>query len=342
MKSPGKRQMWVLAAASALATVGILWLAVKVVTGAPPWSLAVLRSPQAVLCLVLIGGGLLVLGLLAGVLIRLKPTAAGAPRAIHVDQGGTAAIEMTFVFPLALMIFLVITQAALLFNANVVVHYATVAAARVAVVTVPMTIGGEDDKKVWPCTADTQGPSEKIEMMRQAAVLALVPISSGLSAAAGQANLSTAGQAIYDETKRMFSYAEGKDQWWFHRVKAQYDYANAFTRIELAAPWHWRDDGNPDTGCRSRQDTTWTEGYGYKTIPYCPYYHQVPPIWDFGWYEEIWVRVTYNYLLEVPYASRFLGDPIDVPGRTGKSYAATIKWATSLTCEGGPEIPPQG
>jgi len=342
MKSPGKREIWVLGVASALATVGIIWLAVKAVTGAAPWSLAVLRSPQVIWCLVLIGGGLLVLGLLAGVLIRLKPTAVGAPRALHGDQGGTAAVEMTFVFPLALMIFLVITQAALLFNANVVVHYATFAAARVAVVAVSMAIGGEEDKRVWPCTADTQGPSEKIEMMRQAAVLALVPISSELPAAAGQANLSTAGQAIYDETQRMFSYADGKNQWWFHRIKAQYDYANAYTKIELAAPWHWRDDGNPDTGCRSRQDTTWTEGYGYKTIPYCPFYHQVPPIWDYGWYEETWVRVTYNYLLEVPYASRFLGDPIDVPGRTGKSYAAKIKWATSLTCEGGPEILPNG
>jgi len=342
MKSPGKREMWVLGVASALATVGIVWLAVKTVTGAPPWSLGVLRSPQVIWCLVLIGGGLLVLGLLAGVLIRLKPTAVGAPRAFHGDQGGTAAVEMAFVFPLALMIFMIITQAALLFNANVLVHYATFAAARVAVVTVPMTIGGEDDKRVWPCTADTQGPSEKIEMMRQAAVLALLPISSELSAAAGQANLSTVGQAIYDETKHVFSYADGKDQWWFHRVKAQYDYANAFTKIELAAPWHWRDDGNPDTGCQSRQDTTWTDGYGYKSIPYCPSYHQVPPIWDYGWYEEIWVRVTYNYLLEVPYASRFLGDPIDVPGRTGKSFAAKIKWATSLTCEGGPEIQPRG
>jgi hypothetical protein len=338
--------MWVLGVASALATVGIVWLAVKTVTGAPPWSLGVLRSPQVIWCLVLIGGGLLVLGLLAGVLIRLKPKTVGAPRALHGDQGGTAAVEMAFVFPLALMIFMMITQAALLFNANVLVHYATFAAARVAVVTVPMTIGGEVDKRVWPCTADTQGPSEKIEMMRQAAVLALLPISSELTAAAGQANLSTVGQMIYDETKHVFSYADGKDQWWFHRVKAQYDYANAFTKIELAAPWHWRDDGNPDTGCpntsRTHTDlTTWLPSTGdYRKIPWCDFYHQVPPIWDFNWYEEVWVRVTYNYLLEVPYASRFLGDPIDVPGRTGKSYAAKIKWATSLTCEGGPEILP--
>jgi len=342
MTSPGKRRMMALGIASALATVGIIWLGVKIAGGAPEWSLAALASPQAIECLVLIGVGLLVLGLVLALLIRLRPPSVGLPRAFHGDQGGTAAIEMAFVFPLALMIFLVITQAALLFNANMVVHYATFAAARVAVVVVPMTIGGEGDKCVWPCSEDSQGPSEKIEMMRRAAVLVLVPISSELPGS-DQATLGAQAQQVHDAAKNVFRYAAGKDQWWFHRIRAQYDYANAFTKIEINAPWHWRNDGNPDNDCPNsgaRRDK-WTQ-VGWSYIPYCPYYHKVPPIWDYNWYEELWVRVTYQFLLEVPYASRFLGEEIDVPGRQGRSFAAKIRWATTLTCEGGPELPPQG
>ena len=343
MTSPEKRRMAALGLASAVATVGIVWLAVKAARGAPEWSLAALRSPQSIWCLAIIGGGLLVLGLLVAVLIRLRQASAGRPRAFHGDQGGTAAIEMALVFPLALMIFLTITQAALLFNARMVVYYATFAATRVAVVTVPMTIGGEGDKLVWPCEEDSQGPSVKIEMMRQAAVLALVPISAELPAEATEANLNMGAQQVYDETKRVFSYANGTNQWWFHRVKAQYDYANAYTKVYLAAPWHWRNDGNADNDCPnsgSRRDK-WSQ-WGWSYVPFCPWFHKVPPIWDYNWYEDLWVQVTYNYLLEVPYASRFLGEAIDVPGRKGTSYAAKIKWAVALTCEGGPELRPRG
>ena len=339
MKSPEKRRLMVLAAASALATAGIIWLVIKVAGGAlHQGSLAVLKSPLAIWCLVLMGGGLLVLGLLVGLAIRLRPATAAGPRAIHADQGGTAAIEMAFVFPLGLMIFMVITQAALLFNANMVTHYAAFCAARMAVVVVPMEIGSEGARLVWPCTPDEQGPSEKLELMRRAAVLALLPICAELKEEVGDAT----GQAIHDQTKSLFTYAGGKDQWWFHRVQAQFAYGLAYTKIDLARPDHWQ-DGNPDNDCpsaASKRDT-WTQ-WGWTYVPYCPYYHQSPSIWDFWWYEDLDVRVTYDYLLQVPYASRFMGDPISVPGREGQSYAARIKWVGTLSCEGGPELKLKG
>jgi hypothetical protein len=328
----------VLAVASAVATAGIVWLVIKAGRGLDQWWLAALKSPLAVKCLVLMAGGLLVLGVLVGLAIRLRPAAAGRPWGIHVDQGGTAAIEMAFVFPLALMIFLVITQAALLFNANMVTRYASFAAARMAVVVVPMDIGSEGARLVWPGTEESQGPSDKLEYIRQAAVLALIPISAELKEEVGD----TRGQAVHDQTTHLFSYLNGKDQWWFHRIQAQYAYANAFTKIELREPDHWQ-DGNPDNDCpsaASKRDT-WTQ-WGWTYVPFCPYYHQTPPIWDFWWYEDLDVRVVYQYLLEVPYASRFMGLPIDVPGRSGTSYAAKITWVGTLSCEGGPELKLKG
>lgn len=376
MKATGKRGLAVLAAASALAMVGIVALAVKAVGRAPQWLTAAAASPLAVRCAVLMAGGVLVLGLLVALLVRVRPRLVASRRGLHVDQGGTAAIEMAFVFPLGLMIFLTITQAALLFNANMVVHYAAFAAARMATVVVPMEINDESHNLVY---SPDQGISQKREMIRRAAVLALVPISASLETTAagiGDDFLPGAEDMVVAQTRQVMGLNEtGEPPGWLRRVAAQYAYADGMctrlggsgasggggdsggsggssdgsmpiTMIELAPPDHWQ-DGDPDPDCpyrHTRRPEDWYTMPQWWTAwePYCPFYHRDLPIWDYWYWEMLDVKLTYQFLLEVPYASRFLGDEITVEGLSGRNFAAQIRVVGSLSNEGGPEPRPAG
>jgi len=362
MTTRDKRRLWFLGAASLLATGGIVWLAVTAFARAPQWAMAATVSPMAVRCIALIAGGMGVLGALVAVLVRSRRGARPRARALHADQGGTAAIEMAFVFPLALMIFLTITQAALLFNGNMVVHYAAFAAARMATVVVPMDINDEYRNLVY---GPQQGISEKREMIRRAAVLALVPISARLETpeyGAGEEFLPGAEEMVEAEARKIMSLSEENESpGWIRRVAEQYAYADGFcrvegqtvpvTQIELAPPDHWQ-DGNPDPDCpyRHHRRDEWTM-WGWDYEPYCPYYHRDLPIWDYWYWEYLDVTLTYQFLLEVPYASRFLGRKIDISGMDGGQYAAEIVVGAGpkgkahmgrLSNEGGPELRPKG
>ena len=373
MSAREKRRVSILGAASLLATVGIVWMAVKAFGQAPKWAQAASLSPLAIRCIVLIAGGMIVLGGLLALLVRARRGARPRARALHGDQGGAAAVEMAFLFPLALMIFLTIIQAALLFNGNLVVHYAGFAAARMATVVVPMEINDEDRNLVY---SPEQGISEKREMIRRAAVLALVPVSARLKAppyGAGEGFLQGAEDMVETEARRVMGMAEGEQSpGWLRRVAEQYAYADGFfqgegetlpiTEIELAPPDHWQ-DGDPDNDCPYRHHRH-TEGWylldnwwgdeAYE--PYCPYYHANLhgglPIWDFWYWEYLDVKLTYQFLLQIPYASRFLGRKIRVVGMDDEQYAAEIIVGTGpegdphmgrLSNEGGPELrPPNG
>jgi len=354
MSAREKRRLWILGVASLLATAGIVWLAVAAFGRAPQWARAASVSPMAIRCIVLIAVGMVVLGGLAAVLLRARQGDRPRARALHADQGGAAAIEMAFVFPLALMIFLTITQAALLFNGNLVVHYAAFAAARMATVVVPMDINDEDRNLVY---SPEQGISQKREMIRRAAVLALVPVSARLEApeyGAGEDFLPGAEDMVEAEARRIVGMAEGDSSpGWLRRVAEQYAYADGFcqragetgpvTEIELAPPDHWQ-DGNPDPDCpyrHHRRDEWTTWGWDYE--PYCPYYHRDLPIWDFWYWEYLDVKLTHQFLLQIPYASRFLGRAIQVVGMDDGQYAAEIEIVQRLSNEGGPELrPPNG
>ena len=331
----GQWRMRLLIAASALAMVGLVALVVKGVGHAPPWIDAAAASPLAVRCLVLIVVGTLALGLAAALFLRMH-LARGRPRFFHADQDGTAAVEMALLFPFALMIFLIITQAALLFNANMVVHYAAFAAARVATVVVPMEINEELSNLVYDPDLASNPTSEKLERIRRAAVLALVPVSASLKA--GADNLDQAAAAVHAQTRSAFSGLGAADRPWFRRIESQYWYANAYTKIELAKPEHWR-SGNRDEGCPYRQYRRgdWALS-GWNYTAYCPFY---PDRMDYGYWEDLVVRTTYAFLLEVPYASRFLGEAVTLPDRSDSSYAATIRVMVTLSNEGGPELQPE-
>ncbi len=116
--------MRVLAGASLLATGGLVWLVVTASGDLPEWAQTGLASPLSVKCLAFMVAGVLALAILGLALLNRRGRPAAPVGALHGDQSGSAAIEMTLVMPFAVMIFLIVIQSAILFNANMVVHYA--------------------------------------------------------------------------------------------------------------------------------------------------------------------------------------------------------------------------
>jgi hypothetical protein len=115
--------------------------------------------------------------------------------------------------------------------------------------------------------------------------------------------------------------------------------------VELAPPEHWQ-DGNPDPDCpyRHHERDEWTM-WGWDYEPYCPYARRDLPIWDFWHWEWLEVKLSYQFLLQIPYASRFLskGRKIRVTGMDDEQYATEIEIVQRLSNEGGPELrPPNG
>jgi Flp pilus assembly pilin Flp len=333
----------VLASASALATVGIVWLIVQASEGLPDWALMGSASPLALKCLaiILVGSAALVgLGL---VMVRLRLRRPRGVRNFRGDQGGTAAIEMALLLPFALMITLVIVQAALLFNANMVVHYAAFCAARMAVVTVPADYTDIDDEAANRVNPPEIQPSDKLERIRRAAVMALIPISHSLNSDSGD----PIGPAVQEQSTSVFSKFGTQSQPWFRDIKPQYDYANEYTKIDLTMPGHWL-DGDPDGDCPYHAKiylhdfNNWSAQSGFAFVWRCPGLHREPKpeIWDYWYWEDLHVKVTYPFLLSVPYASRFLGEETTLADGTAKQFTTTINVTVTLTNEGGPEIRP--
>jgi hypothetical protein len=345
MNRTGRRSMIVLAALSVLATVGLVWLGIQFAgLSLSSWTLEAALSPMAVRCLIIAGVCLAVLALIAGILIRLRPAGRGAARQMHGDQGGTAAIEMTLLLPIALVMFLMIIQAVLVFNARMVMNYAAFAASRVAIVVVPRDMESEGPNLVWPYYV---GASAKVEKMRMAAVLALIPISPKMAGEVDELGLS-----LDNQLQMLFSGEDSLHPWWVNRVKAQYRFANQFTDVSIDQPEHWR-DGDPDNDCpySKHYRGDWVSG-NWTWIPYCPYHvpHRDEDIWDYAFWEDLTVTVRYPFVLQIPYACKVMydlsgedeRDIVEINDR--QYYALKFTWTLAkekgaLSNEGGFEVP---
>jgi hypothetical protein len=285
---------------------------------------------------------------------------------------------MVLLLPVACIMFLVIVQAGLLFNANMVVHYSAFGAARVATTVVPMDLGGEGRNLVYNPDDTGEGgysgaASEKLDRIRRAAILAVIPISadldlSGTSPAPGALTGGAVESASASAYARLLPSRSSEDPgwlrrleeiyggdaekpWWLGRVRRQFDYANAtvafgggggtelVTDVQLAKPAHWRDgDPNPDCPYRHHRRGEWTQ-WGWSYIPYCPFWEDRMDYW---YWEDLAVRVDYKFVLSVPLARVALADAdgrMDVGGE--RQYFARIRALGVLSNEGGPELRPQ-
>ena len=96
---------------------------------------------------------------------------------VRFNNNGTATMEFVLVFPILLFFSLLLAQTTLLAGANAFIHYAAFAATRSAIVQIPTGYAPDESPNV---IINADGHT-KHDIIRRAAVFALVPVSGRLS-----------------------------------------------------------------------------------------------------------------------------------------------------------------
>jgi hypothetical protein len=152
------------------ATAGVLGLLGWLVnaSGAGGWMAQAMRHRTFV-----IAAGIFLASGLGLVAICHVMYQAGAPyRNTRRSECGSVTIEFAIALPIALMLVLLMTQAALLMGGNICVHYAAYCAARSAIVQIPSDLSSAEP----PNVLDAPGAA-KMDSIRDAAIWALMPVS---------------------------------------------------------------------------------------------------------------------------------------------------------------------
>ncbi len=218
---------------------------------------------------------------------------------------GTATVEFALVFPIALFLCLVLLQTTLLMVGNMFVHYAAFAATRAAIAQIPrnLTVDGE------PVNVIVAGEgAEKFDTIRQAAVLAVMPVSGRSH------NGSVAADAFVSGLEEHYAGLNQETPKWVHTLAAdRLRYAAANTQVTLL-----RTKGDADA-------VSFVSLNGGLS--------------EFGPREAVTVRVEHRFFLSVPYVSAIFADgESDEQGGRFTLIAAQY----TLTNEGIPvELPPE-
>jgi len=167
--------------------------------------------------------GIIAAGAVVGTAVLAAGARAGGRRvqrlaALHASDSGTAMLEFTLVLPIALMIFLVVLQTSLLYEARFHVSLAAFRGARSAMVWTPIHY-----IESYPPVV----PPPVVARAQAAAVWTCIPISGvypSAPVAGDQASLS-------EQTWR--EYASHELPWLGERFIAQYRYARARTRVNV-------------------------------------------------------------------------------------------------------------
>jgi hypothetical protein len=301
----------------------------------------------ALKCIGLIAGGLVVLFVVVFALLRMRSTAVEAPKATNFlhDQNAAVAMAFALLLPIAIVIIFTIIQAALMFNANMVVNYAAYAATRTAIVWVPKPLGEEGQNLIMNPDYPDGEDSVKLQFIRRAAVLALIPISSKLPASPSESSPNgLPADEVLNQTRQALGRGDAPSPGWLRRVQDQYAYADYYSVTTLEQPGHWR-DGNPHNDCpygRRRTTGSWIfdqwSGWSEETEPFCPYFERR---WDYAPTEALEITVDYQYELTIPYAKRVLGQLFT---RTdgSRGYYVPIRADCSMTNEGLFELKTSG
>lgn len=181
-------------------------------------------------------------------MLRLRKTNAAASatlRAMQVngyrkrgpisDQTGVATFEFCLVLPIFMFVSLLLAQLTMVMAGNLFVHHAAFVATRAAIVQVPQPTGAGRNVIV-----NSQG-DEKLEAVRKAALLALVPVSGREeSGGSGGAAYNSALLGLYDgyqkNTPNWLTPTQGVGKWRSYSistVEAAVYYADRNTNV------HW-------------------------------------------------------------------------------------------------------
>lgn len=274
-------------------------------------------SPLARIAILTIVIGCALLGLIGLRLKRLTERPHPPLHKVWSDEGGTAAVEMLLALPFVLGILLMLVQAALMWNDNMLMHHAGFAAARAALTIVRSNVpeSGEDERMVFNDgavfadydLANPPGPpSIKMPRIRRAAALALIPVSGELSTSVIDDPEMT-GTEIADAVRlAMVNTGGDPDQPWINHITRRFAYAWHYTEVDIRRPWHWqfaepRRGENCPRRASLRGDWNPMLPSQYESIPFCPW---IPGCMDFARWEEIQVHLKYRYELGIPYANR--------------------------------------
>ncbi len=202
------------------------------------------------------------LTLLAIIVMRSRPAKARRP----AGEDGTALLEFALILPIALMLILLMIQSALLMAGNLCVHYSAFCAVRAAIVAVPAdyTQAGEP-----PNVVIDDDDNKKMHSIRQAALWALLPISSGHSEITIDADANVLAQGLV----QFFSVTGGRVPGWatnVDRLARRMTYADDYTTVTLAGP---------------------TGGEGV-----------------YGEHEDLVVAINHAFYLGVPYAAKIFSN----------------------------------
>jgi Flp pilus assembly protein TadG len=151
------------------------------------------------------------------------------------DARGSAMMEFALVLPVILFFALLLAQATVVLGANLHVHYAAFAAARCAIVQIPCdysTTTGEGVNTIVNSAASAAGVGSKLELIRRAAVYALVSVSGPDNAEGRDGVISSApyAQAL---ASLYTSYGQTAPSWVNNVIPGRVRYADANTNVAL-------------------------------------------------------------------------------------------------------------
>ncbi len=275
-------------------------------TGTAWWAFA-LDTPLAWRCALIL---LVVTPIVAWLwvrLVRLGWHARSSAGAARRRETGTATVEFALVFPVLLVLVLTLIQTTLVFTGNLFVHYAAFSATRSAIVELPRDAGAEDENQI----AGQQ--SDKLEVVRRAAVMAMLPVSG--PGRSDRASLTPAVEELYA--------LEGRDtpRWANTLLDRRFGYAEDHTEVTI----HRAGVENGET-----RFVAMSPGVGTGGEPLGPR-------------DAVAVEVRHRLHLSVPFVSRIFSDGTHSVAGRSERYAS-IRARFILTNEGVvdelPEKPP--
>lgn len=226
-------------------------------------------------------------------------------------ERGTATLEFALVFPVVLGLTLVLLQTALLMSGQFFAHYAAFAAARSAIVHVPMDGGALGS----PRNVIVPAPGEpKFDAMHRAASVALMPVAGELDSGAIDEGDPIDDAAVGAALGYYFT-SRGADvpRWVETKVADRLRYAHHATDLTLMRTQGGGDDGE---------------------VAFIPL--SAGAAHEFGPRDAITVRIEHRFHLSIPYARAVFTDGRD---DWGGAYASVPAQYT-LTSEGvSPELP---
>lgn len=258
------------------------------------------------------GGGLwFVLALAAAVAVAALQSLVRVHRGhqrvpLLADQRATASLEFCLVLPMVMFMVLILAQTTLVMAGNMYVHYAAFAATRSAIVQLPLDYGGVDDG--YNTISNDRG-NPKLEVIRRAAAMALIPVSGR----AESGNIPAS--AIKDGVVSYYNgYGKPRPNWLSPTTATSSKFKSySISSLEAAANYA---EQNTDVYVMETVVADDDQGVEFWRL-------EEPK--TFGPKDPVTVQVSHRLYLAVPYVRWIFSDVLVNSGTYTTRYGATAK-----------------